>query len=39
MGVVIGPVRPGDGVAPAIALVDPKFPHNVADAVGVTWAR
>ena len=33
MGVVIGPVRRGDGVAPAVALVDPKFPHNVGAAV------
>jgi tRNA(Leu) C34 or U34 (ribose-2'-O)-methylase TrmL len=41
----------GEGVAPAVGMVDPKFPHNVgaavrhctnlapADAVGVTWGR
>src|SRR5437764_14582815 len=33
MGIVTGPVRPGDGITPAIALVDPKFPHNVGAAV------
>jgi tRNA(Leu) C34 or U34 (ribose-2'-O)-methylase TrmL len=33
MGIVIGSVRPGDGIAPAVALVDPKFPHNVGAAV------
>lgn len=33
MGIVTGPVRRGDGVAPAIGLVDPKFPHNVGAAV------
>lgn len=33
MGIVTGPVRPGDGVTPAVALVDPKFPHNVGAAV------
>ena len=33
MAVVTASVRPGDGVAPAIALVDPKFPHNVGAAV------
>jgi tRNA(Leu) C34 or U34 (ribose-2'-O)-methylase TrmL len=33
MGIVSGEVRPGDGRAPAIALIDPKFPHNVGAAV------
>src|SRR3954466_8035608 len=33
MGIVTGQVRPGDGVAPAVALVDPKYPHNVGAAV------
>jgi tRNA(Leu) C34 or U34 (ribose-2'-O)-methylase TrmL len=33
MNVVTGPVRRGDGMAPAVALVDPKFPHNVGAAV------
>jgi tRNA(Leu) C34 or U34 (ribose-2'-O)-methylase TrmL len=33
MGIVTGPVRRGDGVTPAVALVDPKFPHNVGAAV------
>lgn len=33
MGIVTGPVRRGDGIAPAVALVDPKFPHNVGAAV------
>lgn len=33
MGIVTGPVRRGDGRAPAIALIDPKFPHNVGAAV------
>ena len=33
MGIVIGPIRRGDGIAPAVALVDPKFPHNVGAAV------
>jgi tRNA(Leu) C34 or U34 (ribose-2'-O)-methylase TrmL len=33
MGIVTGPVRRGDGVVPAVALVDPKFPHNVGAAV------
>ena len=33
MAVVTAPVRRGDGVPPAIALVDPKFPHNVGAAV------
>jgi len=33
MGIVTGPVRPGDGITPAVALVDPKFPHNLSAAV------
>ena len=33
MGIVIGPIRRGYGIAPAVALVDPKFPHNVGAAV------
>ena len=33
MAIVSGPVRRGDGQAPAVALVDPKFPHNVGAAV------
>jgi tRNA(Leu) C34 or U34 (ribose-2'-O)-methylase TrmL len=33
MGIVTGTVRRGDGVAPAVALVDPKYPHNVGAAV------
>src|SRR5690348_2219897 len=33
MGIVTGPIRWGDGIAPAVALVDPKFPHNVGAAV------
>jgi tRNA(Leu) C34 or U34 (ribose-2'-O)-methylase TrmL len=33
MAIVTGPVRRGDGVPPAVALVDPKFPHNVGAAV------
>jgi hypothetical protein len=33
MGIVRGTVRPGDGIAPAVALVDPRFPHNVGAAV------
>src|SRR5215467_2565752 len=33
MGIVTGPVRRGDGITPAVALVDPKFPHNVGAAV------
>jgi hypothetical protein len=35
MAIQTGPVRRGDGQAPAIVLVDPKFPHNVGAAV---WA-
>ncbi len=33
MGIQTRPVRRGDGWAPAIVLVDPKFPHNVGAAV------
>jgi tRNA(Leu) C34 or U34 (ribose-2'-O)-methylase TrmL len=33
MGIVTGPIRRGDGIALAVALVDPKFPHNVGAAV------
>lgn len=33
MAIVTGPVQRGDGIAPAIGLVDPKFPHNVGAAV------
>ena len=33
MVIVTGPVRRGDGIAPAVVLVDPKFPHNVGAAV------
>ena len=33
MGIVTRPIRRGDGIAPAVALVDPKFPHNVGAAV------
>ena len=33
MGIVTGPIRRGDGIAAAVALVDPKFPHNVGAAV------
>ena len=33
VGIVIGPIRRGDGITPALALVDPKFPHNVGAAV------
>ncbi len=33
MAVVTGPLRCGDGITPAVALVDPKFPHNVGAAV------
>ena len=33
MGIQTGPVRRGDGHAPAIVPVDPKFPHNVGAAV------
>ena len=33
MGIRTGAVRRGDGRAPAVVLVDPKFPHNVGAAV------
>lgn len=33
MSIVTGPVRAGDGITPAVALVNPKFPHNVGAAV------
>jgi len=33
MSIVTGPVWRGDGITPAVALVDPKFPHNVGAAV------
>ena len=33
VAIVTGPVNRGDGIAPAVALVDPKFPHNVGAAV------
>jgi tRNA(Leu) C34 or U34 (ribose-2'-O)-methylase TrmL len=33
VAIVTGPVHRGDGIAPAVALVDPKFPHNVGAAV------
>src|SRR5262252_5492273 len=33
MAITAGPVRRGDGRAPAVVLVDPKFPHNVGAAV------
>jgi hypothetical protein len=33
MGIVTRPIRRGDGITPAVALVDPKFPHNVGAAV------
>jgi tRNA(Leu) C34 or U34 (ribose-2'-O)-methylase TrmL len=33
MAITVGPVRRGDGRAPAVVLVDPKFPHNVGAAV------
>jgi hypothetical protein len=33
MGIVTGPIRRDDGIVPAVALVDPKFPHNVGAAV------
>jgi tRNA(Leu) C34 or U34 (ribose-2'-O)-methylase TrmL len=32
-GIVTGPIRRGDGITPAVALVDPKFPHNVGTPV------
>jgi tRNA(Leu) C34 or U34 (ribose-2'-O)-methylase TrmL len=33
VAIVTGSVNRGDGIAPAVALVDPKFPHNVGAAV------
>jgi len=33
MAIQIGPVRRGEGRAPALVLIDPKFPHNVGAAV------
>ena len=33
MAIVTGSVRRGDGITPAVALVNPKFPHNVGAAV------
>jgi tRNA(Leu) C34 or U34 (ribose-2'-O)-methylase TrmL len=33
MGIRTGPVRRGDGIAPAVLLVGPKYPHNVGAAV------
>lgn len=33
MGIITGPIRRGDGVTPAVALANPKFPHNVGAAV------
>lgn len=33
MSIVTGPIRPGDGQVPAVALVNPKYPHNVGAAV------
>jgi hypothetical protein len=33
MGIATGPIRRGDGFTPAVALVNPKFPHNVGAAV------
>jgi tRNA(Leu) C34 or U34 (ribose-2'-O)-methylase TrmL len=33
MSIVTGPVRRGDGLVPAVALVNPKYPHNVGAAV------
>jgi tRNA(Leu) C34 or U34 (ribose-2'-O)-methylase TrmL len=33
MPIVTGTVRRGDGRSPAVALVNPKFPHNVGAAV------
>ena len=33
MAITAGPVRRGDGRAPAVVLIDPKFPHNVGAAV------
>jgi len=33
VGVTVGPVNRGDGRAPAVVLINPKFPHNVGAAV------
>jgi tRNA(Leu) C34 or U34 (ribose-2'-O)-methylase TrmL len=33
VAIVTGQIRRGDGQPPAIALIDPKFPHNVGAAV------
>lgn len=33
MSVITGPIRPGDGEVPAVALYNPKYPHNVGAAV------
>jgi hypothetical protein len=33
MAIVSGSVQRGDGITPAVALVDPKFPHNVGSAL------
>jgi hypothetical protein len=33
MGIVTGPIRRGDGIVPAVVLVDPRFPRNVGAAV------
>jgi tRNA(Leu) C34 or U34 (ribose-2'-O)-methylase TrmL len=33
MSIISGPIRRGDGIAPAIALVSPKYAHNVGAAV------
>lgn len=33
MSIVTGPIRLGDGITPAVALVNPKYPHNVGAAV------
>jgi len=33
MGIRSGTVQRGDGRAPAVVLIDPKFPHNVGAAV------
>lgn len=31
--IITAPIRPGDGLTPAVALVNPKYPHNVGAAV------
>jgi tRNA(Leu) C34 or U34 (ribose-2'-O)-methylase TrmL len=33
MSIITGPIRPGDGITPAVALINPKYPHNVGAAV------